>query len=215
MVTAASHWDHSLEALDYLSVGEKQFRILQDFQNQTYVRTAAGWRLDGKPYTFQPVVGRLDNELLARLTAEERDEIDPADLVRRAWFGQAFRQYDRVVALATRALRSVIQPPDPRHAGAVVPDCWRSEAVAAAAMLCSALRELHESQRAIDDTSVFDDGKYSPLMTSRAAALCDVGRWDEGHALAVAARGINDSDAVRLLFRRLDAHFAQETSRTR
>jgi hypothetical protein len=208
MTNNSSSW-HSSEGFDYLSPTEKRFQLIHHFRQQTYFRTEAGWKLGGNAYTFEPIVGRLDNDLASRLRAEDMDETDPADLVRRAWFAQSLGHHDRVVALTIRALRSLTQLPDTRRGGAIVPECWQAEAVAAAAMLCSARRQLKESQRGLEESSPFDDGTYAPLMTSRAAALCDVGRWDEAHRLATAARSVRDSDAVSLLLRRIDAHLAE------
>jgi hypothetical protein len=77
-------------------------------------------------------------------------------------------------------------------------------------MLCSADRKLDDSQRALDDTELFAPAEYPPLMTSRAAAMCDVGRWDDGRDLALLARDIEASDEVINLLDRIGRHFMPE-----
>jgi hypothetical protein len=172
------------------------------------VVSETGWSLRGHPFTFAPIVGRLDSQLLRRLTAEDASVDDPAHLLERAWFGQALGHRDRVVDLASRALRAVLQPPDKRAGGAIVALPWRREALAAAAMLSSALRELRDPERALHETEIFADDQYHPLMTSRAAALCDIGRWEEGKDLALSSQRIADSAQVRELLDRIRRHMA-------
>ena len=192
----------------------KRFRILEGFKGQTYARTESGWSLNGVPFTFEPITGRLDNQLLQRLAGEDRETDDPAELVRRAWFGQALEHHDRVVDLTRRAIRSVMQTPDPNDAGAVVPLCWRHEALAAAAMSCSAHRHLRAGERALEETELFASSAYPPLMTSRSAAMCDVGRWDEARDLALRARDLQASEEVISILSRIDRHFSAETAAT-
>lgn len=181
---------------------KKHFQILEHLKGQEYIRCHSGWLLNRVPFTFKPIVGRLEGQLYQRLSREDRELDDPADLVPRAWLGQALQHYDRVVDLTTRALRAVVRPPTASSRGGVIPPEWRREALAAAAMLCAARRQLRESEAALDDTEIFRDEEYPPLMTSRAAAMCDVGSWDEAQVLAVRAQSLDGSvEVVRLLSR--------------
>ncbi len=197
----------SLPELSEPTAKVKRFRLIERFQGEEYVISEAGWSMNGRRYTFGPVVGRLDSQLRTRLTAEDAEHENPAETVVRAWFAQALSHPDRVVDLAARSLRAVIHAPDRLAGGALVSDDWRSEALGASAMLSSALRELDDPQRALEETEVFADEPYAPLMTSRAAALCDLDRWEDGHSLALEAQRLDDSDEVRRLLDRIRSHF--------
>jgi hypothetical protein len=213
MATPAAAGRQSLPELATPIAKQRRFRMLEHFKGQTYARSEAGWQLDGAPFTFAPIVGRLETQLLDRLAREDPEVEDPSELVRRAWFGHALGHYDRVVDLTLRAMRAVVRPPDVRSGGDVVPPEWRQEALASAAMLCSAQRKLDDSQRGLDDTELFASAQYPPLMTSRAAAMCDVGRWDDASVLARRTRDIEASDEVINLLDRIDRHFGAETER--
>lgn len=61
---------------------------------------------------------------------------------------------------------------------------------AALAVLCSILRARGKPQQALNETDQWKRESYPELLTSRAAALCDLKRWDEakyevGRALAI------------------------------
>lgn len=191
----------------------KRFTLLEHFKAQTYVRSQDGWLLHGAAFTFQPIVGRLENQLLLRLSSEDRVHDDPAELVRRAWIGMAIGHLERVVDLTLRVTRALVRPPTATSRGAVVAPEWRREALAAAAMLCSARRQSHESGAALDDTDIFGDEEYPPLMTTRAAAMCDVGLWDDAHALATRARDLRGSVEAFHVLERIERHSAQLRSR--
>lgn len=188
----------------------KRFRVLETFKGDEYVRTETGWTLHGQPFTFMPITGRLEAQLRNRLETEDAAIDDPAHLVERAWLGQALEHFDRVVMLTTRALRAVTQPPDRWAGGQIVASAWQWEAAAAAAMLCSALRQLGDADQALEETDPYADMPYAPLMASRAAALCDIGRWEDAQALATAARRLSDSGAVRLVLGRIERHFSSQ-----
>jgi hypothetical protein len=46
-------------------------------------------------------------------------------------------------------------------------------------MLCAVLRDKGLPQQALDETQAIRRTDYPPLLTSRAAALCDLERWEE------------------------------------
>lgn len=188
---------------------EKRFRLMEDVGERTYVRDETGWQLDGRAVTLYPLVGRLESQLRNRLAAEDRLEPDLSELVRRAWLAQALKHPDRVEALSRRALRALRTAPGRMNRSQVSPE-WLTTALAAAAMLSSALRQQREAAQALEETEEFADYEYAPLMTSRAAALCDVGRWAEARALAVRARDIHASAEVLKLLQRIDRHVDAE-----
>lgn len=119
------HEDDSPE-LSAPTVSGKRFRLMEHISGKTYSRTEAGWFDDGVRVTLYPLTGRLDQSLEDRLRREDALEADPAELVRRAWIAQALEHPHRAVNLARRAIRSVVQAPDPRSGGAVVSRQWRA-----------------------------------------------------------------------------------------
>jgi tetratricopeptide (TPR) repeat protein len=102
------------------------------------------------------------NTLLATFLANDDAKItDFNGLLQMAQISRHASQYKRAEAAARRAI--ALQP--------------ASEP--AFAVLCSALRHLGAADRAIQETEHLQSPKYSPLLVSRAAALCDLERWEE------------------------------------
>ena len=46
------------------------------------------------------------------------------------------------------------------------------------AVLCSVLRKQGAPEKALHETEASPHLPYSPLLTSRAAAMCDLGMWE-------------------------------------
>ena len=114
---------------------------------------------------------QLNRLLEQELRSEDTAISDTAVLIERARAARDALQHNRAEALMRRALRL---SPGNR---------------AALAVLCSILRARRRPQQALDETEEFQWTAYPPLLTSRAAALCDLNRWEEakqeiGRALA-------------------------------
>ena len=148
-------------------------------------------KLKGKSYTWdsgawyetktilKPPVSVISelNKLLLPLLEEEDAKIKDFDtLLERAKKAREFKQYERAVKLAQRAVYL-----HPHNTGA-------------AAVLSSCLRVTGRPRDALRETDGFDKTRYAPLLNTRAAALCDLGRWEEaktviGRALAIGTDG--------------------------
>ena len=141
---------------------------------RSYIWDAGSWYVK-ETYLTPPVsvISEL-NQLLAPVLEEEDHQInDPQVLLERAKEAREIQQYERAVTLARRAVGLL-----PYSAGA-------------ASVLSSCLRALARPQEALHATDRFSEfTSYAPLLNTRAAALCDLDRWEEakevvGRALAI------------------------------
>ncbi len=128
---------------------------------RTYTWNGKGW-IDAKTFTKPPQVVILElNRLLSGRLSQEDDAIeDPTLILERARMARDSGQWARAQALVTRML--ALRPGDP----------------GSLAILCSALRAQGTPELAIEKTDPFKGSSYPPLLTSRAAALCDLGQWE-------------------------------------
>lgn len=55
----------------------------------------------------------------------------------------------------------------------------RPQHIGTAAILCSMLRTVNKSKEAVALANNFSSSNYSPILTARAAALCDLYRWED------------------------------------
>jgi tetratricopeptide (TPR) repeat protein len=141
---------------------------------KTYIWNGTSW-YEEKTFLTPPeaTIRRLNVELQQQLALEmEQDTDDPIDLIRRASRAREAGHYSAAERSVRKALE--LEPGDQ----------------AALAVLCSVLRARGHPQQALDETEGFTNPAHPPLLTSRAAALCDLGRWEDakhevGRALAV------------------------------
>jgi len=128
------------------------------------------------------------NELLAPLLANEDSAVtDFRGLLQIAQAARGSAQYKRAEAAARRAIE--LQP--------------ASEP--AFAILCSVLRHLGASDRAVRETEHLRSTSYPPLLISRAAALCDLERWEEAKATVGRALAIGDAPEAFEVVHRIKA----------
>lgn len=107
------------------------------------------------------------NEMIA-LELEEEDNLitDVQELIDTAQIAKQSFQMNRAIKLLYRALKIM-----PGHEGAL-------------AVLSSLLRATGKPQEALKLTEPYYKlSKYGPLLTSRAAALCDIDQWEDGRKL--------------------------------
>jgi predicted Zn-dependent protease len=73
----------------------------------------------------------------------------------------------------------------------------------ALAVLCSVLRRQGRAQEALDQTAACRRSDYAPLLTSRAGALCDLGRWEEAKQIIgrVLAKSGEHTEAFEVVHR--------------
>lgn len=142
-------------------------------EGKTYIWSGSEW-CEGGSYLIPPdVVIRKLNALLTRqLELADSQSIDVQSLLDGARLAREAFQYERAERLARRCLQV-----SPGHVGAL-------------AILSSTLRVRGQPQRALQETSPFRGARYAPLLTSRAAAYCDLKQWEDakrelGRALAV------------------------------
>ena len=129
----------------------------------------------------QTVTVRLDAVLVEKLCAEDEGITDRQELMRRAREARKQTQYKRAERIARRLFE---QEPD---------------STAVAAILCSILRESGRASQAVALADQFAAADNPALLTSRAAALCDLDRWEEAlqQIRQVLARGKSvEADAV-------------------
>jgi hypothetical protein len=108
----------------------------------------------------QAIVPHLDDLIVDHLDAD--DEVSDIDeLLDRAKRAQSGGQFRRAMSLAERAHTS------------------KPGRIGAATVLCSVLRSAGRPEQALAIADRFRSSGYPPILTSRAAALCDLSRWEE------------------------------------
>ncbi len=120
----------------------------------------------------EALVHKLNALLMPFLEAEDKQIGESNELLQRAKQARDSKQYARAEKLARRVAK-------------LFPDN-----VGAFAVLSSCLRARGCPQEALDETECAKFESYPPLLNSRAAALCDLGRWEEaknvvGRSLAI------------------------------
>jgi hypothetical protein len=140
---------------------QTQRRIIK-YDNRTYSWTGKRW-IDISTFTSPPamIVDQLDAILLPILLEEDDTISDVQQLIDRAKDAKAQAQYSRAEGLARKALQL-----SPDYPGAV-------------AVLCSCLRSLNRPEEALKTSELHKMVDYPPVILTRAAALCDLGRLED------------------------------------
>jgi hypothetical protein len=136
--------------------------ITAQHNGRSYTYDGERWfGLDDYTTPPQSITIHLD-AVLVQMLCEEDDRItDRKELMRRARDARKQTQYKRAERIAQRLLA---QEPN---------------STAVAAILCSILRESGRASEAVVLADQFASEECVPIMTSRAAALCDLERWGE------------------------------------
>jgi hypothetical protein len=131
------------------------------YEGERYLWDGIRWTTTG--YVEVPVVvaTRLNAHFAEMIEADDVGITDMQELLDRAKRTRDARLLPRAERLAARVLKE-----RPDHLGA-------------AAVLSSILREQLRPEEAIAVTERFPGSRYAPLLTSRAAAMCDLKRWAE------------------------------------
>ncbi|MBE0481569.1 MAG: hypothetical protein IBX68_11405 [Dehalococcoidia bacterium] len=163
-----------------------------ELDGKIYVFTGSSWI--GKQDRIAPpvaTVGRLNSVIRKQLDIEDSSITNPDKLVRLAKRAREAGQITRAIVLLRRA--TAIRP---NHPGT-------------ATMLSSVLRQAKRPSDALAATERLATSEYTPLLTSRAAALCDLERWDEAFRLVrrviVLSNGRTDAEALNVRSR-IKAH---------
>jgi hypothetical protein len=156
------------------------------YQGRAYVWDGHEW-YGAEDNTIPPrsVVVRLDALLDEQVAAEEQALTDAHELLQRAKVARDRLLYQRAERLARRALS------------------LRPTEVGIASVLCSVLREACKPGESLELADRFRDTGYAPLLTSRAAALCDLGRWSEALAQIRTVLDAGKSEPARAVFNRI------------
>lgn len=120
------------------------------------------------------VSSKLSSLVAKQRRTRDKEIVDVDALLRKA--RKALNQGDiqRAIKLARQAYEQ-----RPQHSGTV-------------ATLCRVLRTANRSREAVAVANNFLGSDYYPILTSRAAALCDLNRWDD------ALKQIRQVFAIRL-----------------
>lgn len=153
----------------------------------TYEWNGRAW-VDVRTFLRAPaeIAGRLQRAAAPELRAAEDAITDFDGLLSAATSAKEVGDLGRAERLISRAL--VMQP---SHEGALC-------------VLCSLRRKQGNPQRALSETAVVGSrSHYAPLLTTRAAALCDLERWEDAKRLlgVVLATGNPSPEAWAVLKR--------------
>ena len=140
---------------------QTQHRTIK-YDNRTYSWTGKEW-VDIETFTCPPgmTISNLNAILLSELKEEDEKITDFQQLLDRAKDAKAQTQYSRAESLVRKALHL-----SPDYPGAL-------------AVLCSCLRSLNRPEEALEASESHKMVEYPPLILTRAAALCDLGRWED------------------------------------
>jgi tetratricopeptide (TPR) repeat protein len=140
---------------------QTQRRTIQH-DNRTYSWTGKRW-VDIETFTSPSamIVDQLDAILLPILLEEDDKIFDVQQLLDRAKDAIDQKQYTRAESLTRKALHL-----SPYYPGAL-------------AVLCSCLRAVGKPEEALKASESPKMVEYPPLILTRAAALCDLGRWED------------------------------------
>jgi predicted Zn-dependent protease len=137
-----------------------------ELDGKSYIFTGSCWY--GKQDHISPpvvIVTRLNKLVQKQLNVDDSKHTNPDYLVTQAQKAREAGQLIRAIHLLRRA--SAIRP---NHVGT-------------ATVLSSVLRQAQRPSDALTATERFRTSEYTPLLTSRAAALCDLERWEEAFRL--------------------------------
>ena len=133
------------------------------FDGNQYIWNGKRW-FDRKTYLEPPtaVSSKLNTVVASQRTARDKAVADNMDeLLKKAKRAQYQGQIPKALQLARQVYNQ-----RPQHIGT-------------AAILCSVLRTANKSKEAVALANNFSGSDYAPILTARAAALCDLNRWDD------------------------------------
>lgn len=152
----------------------------------TYVWDGNRW-YHARTFVTPPTVAvlKLDSLLLQALEEEDHTISDVDSLLTRAHQAGEALQHKRVVTIAQRILKL-----DPSHNDA-------------ATLLCSSLRAQNLPAQALKATQAMKDSDNAPLLVSRAAALCDLEKWQDAQNEIKRARAAGAGKLATQIARRI------------
>ncbi len=161
--------------------------ITVPFEDNEYVWDGKKW-FDRNTFLEPPeaIVSKLHALSANQLSAQDETITDIDELLQRANHAHKHGQIKRALKLAR-----LIHAQRPKHVETV-------------AMLCGILRTVNRPEKALLLADRFRYSNYSPILTSRASALCDLGRWKEGlkqirQAIAIESKSKKSSRSLEAL----------------
>lgn len=152
-------------------------KVIIELNGTSYTWTGQDW-IESKTFIRPPeiIIRELNRELSGTLAETDNNVKDVDEILHRASNARDMNHYDRAEQLARRALQLSSGNPG------------------ALAVLCSVLRARGRAREALRETDPYRHLSYPPLLTSRAAALCDIGEWTKAKKMIgrVLAMGGND-----------------------
>jgi predicted Zn-dependent protease len=131
------------------------------------------------------IVSKLNALIDDALDEEDARLSDTKALVARARKARVAGQYDRAERIARLVLAR-----EPAHEAML-------------SVLCAVLRKKGLPEQAVQETEPFKDSHNTSLLTSRAAALCDLERWEEAKKTIGRALARRSSEEAFLVVKRI------------
>ena len=159
-----------------------------ELEGQSYMWNGSAWH-EATTFLSPPsmIIPKLNNRLSDALEEEDENIADIHLLIKRAVNARNWLQYGRSEKLARRILK--LEPSNQ----------------AALAILCATLRAGGFPQKALTETDDYKNLPYPVLLTSRAAALCDLGRWEEAKKTVNRSLAIHKSGEAYSVVNRIKA----------
>jgi hypothetical protein len=131
----------------------------------SYTWTGNSW-IETKTFLRPPeiIIRELNRKAASQTIETDINTTDVDEILQRASNAREDGHLDQAEWLSRRALQ--LEPGNP----------------GALAILCSVLRAQHQPARALRETDAYRHLSYPPLITSRAAAYCDIGEWTKAKA---------------------------------
>lgn len=159
-----------------------------EHNGKTYLWNGKTW-YDMETYHQPPagVTRELDAKFPPESTPEDTAPENLADLLTAASRAREAGQWIQAERFARRALE--LAPRNP----------------AAAAVLCAFYRAMRRPWKALSETEAFKDLDHGPLLTSRAAAFCDLEKWEEAKRELARALAIETTEHALNVLHRIEA----------
>ena len=150
---------------DQTSEPDTSGTVTVELEGKIYMWNGSAWH-ETTTFLSPPkmIIVKLNNRLSDVLEEEDENITDIHLLIKRAINARDWSQYSRSEKLARRILK--LKPSNQP----------------ALAILCATLRAGGFPQKALDTTNDYKSLPYPALLTSRAAALCDLGKWEEAYS---------------------------------
>lgn len=130
------------------------------YEGERYIWNGKRWYCKKTHLEPPTAISSKLNALAARQVTEQK-AVDVDALLRKARKARNQGDIPKAIRLARQAYDQ-----RPQHTGTVV-------------TLCSMLRTANKPREAVALANNFQSTNHSSLLTSRAAALCDLNRWDD------------------------------------